>query len=348
MKSSQDFINKASSERVNSVLSFEELLKFFERNKNRRFLLTFHTIGDRDGVAASLGLSSIIKDSIVATPDYITNNAKHMLEKSGIDKEIGTVFPENIDIVVVLDANRLELLGRFRKKLKQFNGEILFIDHHSPPEHLPEGALLFNNEDYNSASSIVYEIIKAFDAKTDKSHAYALINGIVADSADFQNSNAQTFMQISELLESAGMSYSEVVDNVHGPESSRIRNMILKDMFLAEVSQYRDYLLVAGEAKFQANTAAETSLRIGADAAVFWSIRKGEASLSARLRSPLDKTVGLNLGILMEEAGRILHGTGGGHPCAAGAFGKRKEGIAEARQYVINRIREGFLSERKK
>ncbi len=326
-------------------LSFEELLEFFERNKGRKFLLTFHTIGDRDGVAAALGLSAMLNDSVVATPDYITNNAKHMIGKADSDARIGSKFPEGVEAVVILDANRLELMGKFERRLRQFKGEILFIDHHSPPDRIPRNASLFNREDYNSASSIVYDVLKAGGAGIDRSRACMLINGIVADSADFQNSSAHTFMQISELLDSAGMLYSEVVENVHGAQSPEIRDMVLKDMFSANVAQYGNYLLVSGEAKFQANTAAETTLRMGADAAVFWSVRKGEASVSARLRSPLDKKLSINLGVMLGEAGRMLRGTGGGHPCAAGAFGKKKANIEEARQYVINGIMKGFLSE---
>jgi nanoRNase/pAp phosphatase (c-di-AMP/oligoRNAs hydrolase) len=332
---------------VTGVLSFDGVLDFFDRNRGSRFLLTFHTIGDRDGVAAALGLSEMLNDSVVATPDFITNNAKHMLEKAGYNARIGSRFPNDAETAVILDANRMELMGEFERKLKRFSGEVLFIDHHSPPKAIPKNASLFNSEEYNSASSIVYDILKSGGVKVSASAARVLVNGIVADSADFQNSSARTFMQISELLDSAGMLYSEVVENVHGAQSPGIRDMVLKDLFSAHVAQYGNYLLVTGEAQFQANTAAETALRVGADAAVFWSVRKSEASVSARLRSPLDKKLSINLGAVLGEAGKILQGTGGGHPCAAGAFGRKKAGILDAGNYVINSIKKGFLSEGK-
>ncbi len=331
-------------------ISFERLLEFFERNKEKRFLFTFHSIGDRDGLASAMGLSQIVPNSVIRTPDYITNNAKRMLEKSGYSNKIESNFPDDIDIVVIADANRFELMGKFEKRLLAFKGEMLFIDHHAPPDEPEYGnkISIFNSEDYNSASSIICEIMKAKKVVISRQTAYALINGIVADSADFQNSNPLAFGQISELLGVTHMLYSEVVDNVHGAASATIRNRIMKDLFGSKTEVCGSYMLIMGEAQFQANTAAESALSIGADASVFWSAKEKEVSISARLRSPLDKELSLNLGKVLEQAGRIIHGTGGGHPCAAGAYGKKNEDVNRATQYVIDRIKERFISERKR
>lgn len=330
---------------MSGFLSFEELLEFFDRNRGKRYLLTFHTVGDRDGVGAAIALSQMLPNSVIATPDFITNNAKRMVEQSGYKGDILSRIPGDIDVVVVLDANRLEILGKFRKQLLKFSGQILFIDHHGLPEDPEYGnrTSIFNSEAYNSASSIVCDILNAKRVKIGKEAAFVLINGIVADSADFQNSNALAFQQISQLLGITGLLYSEIISNSHAASSANIRNRIMRDLFSSKIEVCGEYLIISGEAQFQANTAAETALRMGADASLFWSIRDKEVSMSGRLRSPLDRELSINLGALLDEAGHTIGGTGGGHPCAAGAYGKKKEGLDGAVRHVIDGIKKGFL-----
>ncbi len=327
---------------MDAFLGFSDLESFLLKNKDAKTAITFHSIGDRDAVASAISLSQIFSDSRVIMPDFITNNAKHMLEHSGHGGRIGTALPGGIELVVVVDANRLELLGNLEQELFDFDGDILFIDHHSLPSNTGYGGriFIFNDEQYNSASSIVYEVLKRNSVKIQKPIAYMLINGIVADSAEFQNSNPLVFKQISELLEISDLRYSEVVETSHGPAAPELRNKILRDVFGASTEVCGKYLLAYGSADFQANTAAETALRIGADASVFWSLHEKEVSFAGRLKSPLDKELGLHLGKIMEDAGKIIEGTGGGHPCAAGAYGKKTGAAAAARDQILKSVRE--------
>ena len=53
----------------------------------------------------------------------------------------------------------------------------------------------------------------------------------------------------------------------------------------------------------------------------------------------LDKKLGIHLGSLMQEAGSMLEGNGGGHPCAAGAYGPAKDNINIAANRILNSIR---------
>ncbi len=330
-------------------LSYSDLLEFLWKSKEKNILLTFHSIGDRDGVASAVGLSQLFPKSVIMAPDYITNNAKKMLQDAAYDIEIDSVFPEGIDLVIVSDANRFEIMGRFEEKLMNFSGEVLFIDHHALPEQPEYGNKIrvFNSEEYNSASSIVCDVLKSSGTRISKQTAQILISGIVSDSADFQNSNPLMFRQISELLEVSGKIYTEIVSTEHMAASPDIRSRIMKDLFSARIDECGRYLLLYGEAKFQANTSAEIALRIGADASVFWSLKEKEVTISARLRSPLDKELSINLGRIMNEVGDIINGTGGGHPCAAGAYGKKIANLDAAVQNIIDHIKNGFTSEKK-
>ncbi len=328
-------------------LNLNELSEYILKNKDRRVTLTFHSIGDRDGVAAAVALSQMFTHAEVVTPDFITNNAKHMVEHSGYTGRIGGGLSKFTELVVIVDANRLELLGKMGEHLVDFRGEILFIDHHSLAGYPDYGGKvrICNDELYNSASSIVYELLKMNKIPLKREIAYMLINGIVSDSANFQNSSPQTFRQISELLEGAGLDYPDVIDNTHGSASAEIRNRIMKDLFSAATEVCGNYVIVYGPAQFQANTAAETALSLGADASLFWSMHDGEVSFSGRLRAPLDKKLSIHLGKIMAMVGPMISGTGGGHPCAAGAYGKKSSAAEEAKQYILKAIREKFGSE---
>jgi nanoRNase/pAp phosphatase (c-di-AMP/oligoRNAs hydrolase) len=68
-----------------------------------------------------------------------------------------------------------------------------------------------------------------------------------------------------------------------------------------------------------------------------------EVSFSARMRPPLDRKLHLHLGVLMQSLAKIINGTGGGHPCAAGAYGpltsKGREFEDKFRERILDLIR---------
>ena len=103
---------------------------------------------------------------------------------------------------------------------------------------------------------------------------------------------------------------------------------------------YIYHIIIYGRCAERANVAADTALRLDADVSVFWTASKVEASISARLRAPLDKELGINLGTVMQEMGKIVGGNGGGHACAAGAYGPKRESAQEAGEEAVRRIKE--------
>lgn len=61
------------------AIGFDELCDLLKEYRDKRVVLTFHTIGDRDAVGSAVALSTFFPRSEVVTPDFITNNAKRML-----------------------------------------------------------------------------------------------------------------------------------------------------------------------------------------------------------------------------------------------------------------------------
>jgi nanoRNase/pAp phosphatase (c-di-AMP/oligoRNAs hydrolase) len=324
-------------------ITFLELCNTLKESRNKKVVLTFHTIGDRDGVGSATALSEYFTNASVATPDFITTNARRMLEYLGLSDKVKSNYPDDADMIIVMDANNLFALGKHEKMFENFKGELLFIDHHAPQERLPESAMVFNDESYNSTASIVYEVMKNLNFGITKEIAILLLNGITADSADLQNSSPQTFMQISELLETSKMEFSFFSEYYHRGIPAKNKYKVINDLQEASAEIVGDFILIHGHATEHANIAADTAMQMDADATLFWAVSNVEASISARLRSPLDKELSIHLGIMMKEIGGMLGGNGGGHACAAGAYGPRREAAEEAANRAVELIR-GKLS----
>ncbi len=322
------------------LLDFEAVCRVVREAKGKKAMLSFHSVGDRDGVGSAIALSACFDDSVVVTPDFITGNAKRMLLQAGYGRKIGHSFPSGTEIVVITDANNLGVMGGMGEAIRRFRGMVLFIDHHAiAGEGLPENFALFNSEEFNSASSIVYEIMKRNREKVSGSAALLLLNGIIADSADFQNATPLTFRQVGELLELAHVDYSEILEYFHTKVSADERYRLMKEVFSARTEVLNGYILTYGTCSRNASLAAETAISFGADASVFWVADKREGRLSARLRAPLDKKLSVHLGRLMQDVGRSLGGNGGGHPCAAGAYGPSPENAEAAAQKIVGFLR---------
>ncbi len=323
--------------------SFDRICNIISELRNKKAAFTFHTVGDRDGVGSAIALSKCFSDAVVVTPDFITNNAKRMLKQAKFKGQLLDKLPWDREVVIVTDANNLDALGGMKRELLSREADLIFIDHHAVKDYtLGKSIIVFNDENYNSASSIVYEILKRNGEKVDEEAAMLLLNGIIADSSDFQNATALTFKQVAELLEIADTSYSEIVEYFHQDVQVKDRYALMKDLFGAKIEVVGDYILMHGKAGGAANLAAETAINFGADGSVFWSERKEEVTVSARLRSPLDRRLGMHLGRMMQETGRSILGSGGGHPCAAGAYGPGKENLEGAVKALIDAMRERF------
>ena len=324
------------------AIAFDELCNQLKTYKDKRVVLTFHTIGDRDAVGSAVALSKYFSNAKIVAPDFITNNARRMLAYINCSDRITTNFPEVVDLVIVLDANNLFALGRLGDRLFPSLAKILFIDHHALHEDVTIEASAFNDESYNSTSSIVYETMKKIGASIGKNEAFLVLNGIIADSADMQNSSPQTFRQVAELLEIAKTDFSFFSEYFHENIPLENRYQVIKDITASKADVVGKYIIVYGRAAVHANVAADTALKLKADASVFWVTSNTEASVSARLRPPLDKKLLMHLGVIMQDIGVLIGGSGGGHACAAGAYGIKREASEIAGMATVKRIKQKF------
>lgn len=303
-------------------LSFDALEFIVKENKDKKVLITFHSMGDTDAVSSAIALMDHFTNARVATPDFVTPNASRILKKLGFDSQVITnKFDESAELVIMTDVNNFEDCGPFRYKLEGFKENILIIDHHLPKEIQENNVHVFNDEGYNSTCSIVYELLKRLKAKMSETSCGILLSGILSDSADLKNAGSKTFVQIGELLGVVGMDYPTFLDSMGHVADVHGRAMTLNDLVHSHVDLYGDVLIMHGRAHAHANIAADYAIKIGADVGFFYAESEREMSFSARLRPPLDKKFGVHLGLLMKTIAKKLNGNGGGHPCAAGAYG---------------------------
>jgi nanoRNase/pAp phosphatase (c-di-AMP/oligoRNAs hydrolase) len=189
--------------------------------------------------------------------------------------------------------------------------------------------LAFNDESYNSTASIVYELLKPMGVMITKATAELLTLGILSDSAEFRNATCKTFVQVGELLNIANLDYASLLPIMHHMASVASREESIKDLLGAKTNVVAGLLFVSGTAKGHANQSADDAIKIGADMALFHSVGRHEIAFSARLRPPLDKELHLHLGQVMKRIASTIGGSGGGHPCAAGAYGTSLSGADE-------------------
>ena len=307
-------------------IDLASLTKIVEDSRDKKTVITFHSIADTDAVSSAFALKGFFSNATIATPDFITGNSKRILEKLEFDPDtITTSFDDTAQLVILLDVNNFEDCGAFRSKLENFQGEILIIDHHTPNSIKNNNVMMFNNESYNSAASIVYKVLKSTDFVINKNIANLLTTGIISDSAELRNAFPETFVQIGELLERSKMDYQSMLLEMHHVASPHSRAEFISDLFKCRVSIVENLLILSGSTQMHANKTADDAIRIGADAALFYSVKENEISFSGRLRPPLDKTRGINLGKIMKSLAPIIDGQGGGHPCAAGAYGPKTQ-----------------------
>ncbi|MDE1860247.1 MAG: DHH family phosphoesterase [Candidatus Micrarchaeota archaeon] len=323
-------------------LDLKELAKLLESYRNKRIVVTTHSMADSDGIASALILSRYLRGATVVAPKVITRNAMRMLKAAGYSREISTTAPSRADLIVMVDTNTMSSLDHLGKYVKRSKAPKLVIDHHVYPRYDIPNASIFDSEDYNSTSSIIFELCGLLQIPLDRKDAMLLLYGIIADSADLQNATPQTFAQLSSLLSVAGISYQKVYASIAEHAAPDVRYLAIMDLLNSKVELENGYVIMYGKTNGHANAIAERALKMGADAAVFLSESASEASISARMRAPLDKELSLHLGRIMQDVAPMIGGTGGGHPCAAGAYGPVREHAPDALDAAVEGIRRGM------
>ncbi len=322
-----------------STINLEDLVKYILDLKESNVAVTFHSMGDTDAISSAIAFLHICPNAIILNPDRLTNNALRIKNTLGFSdtnpQDIKNI--NQFDAIVLLDVNNTKNCGKLSNQLESFKGDIFVIDHHMPKDE-NASFIIFDQETYNSTASIMFEILKYSDTNITSNLARILAMGLISDSAEFKNATPQTFSQLGELFKIGNTDYISLMEQVAhiSPASERIKTVY--DIKNANVVNLNGLLFIHGYVHAYANLAAESAMRIGADVSLFCSLSNNEVSFSARLRPNLDKKYSIHLGGLLNELSSNINGTGGGHPCAAGAYGSNSSGAENFISKFIARI----------
>lgn len=314
-------------------VGFDRLVREITECAGKRTMLTFHSIGDTDSISSAFALREVLPNASMHSPDRLTSNAVRLLKKLGFEeKDVKGGFLKEAEAVILLDVNNFDGCGEFAGKLRAFKGKIIVIDHHLLNEDLGN-AIEFSDESYNSTASIAYDILKEVHAAVDAKLAKLLVMGILSDSAEFKNTTPETFAQLGELLGIAKTDYISLITETGHISPAEEREKTIADVMNARIMVKEGLLFLYGRCHAHANLAADSAIRIGADVSLFYSLGR-EVSFSARLRPTLDRRYGIHLGRIMDRLASLIDGTGGGHPCAAGAYGSRDNAMEFTERFL--------------
>jgi bifunctional oligoribonuclease and PAP phosphatase NrnA len=326
---------------MKNLSDIESLKQTILQYRDKRVMITFHSVGDADALSSAFLVARFFPNHIIVTPDRITSNARRMLHNSGENPEaISNSFDKSAELIVMVDVNNFEGCEPLTSQLEKTSSTILIIDHHSPTTIEKENVLSFNDESHNSAASIVMDLLESARLQINSNEARMLLTGIISDSAEFKNSTPKTFMQVGKLLQIGKTTYPSIVEQMFIEPDPKSRAESAEDLFSSRMEVKSGLLFMYGRSKGPANIPADHAIRIGADVSIFINESASEVSISSRLRPPLDRKYGIHLGKVMRSLAPLIKGTGGGHPCAAGAYGGFKDGGPKFLDEFIHRILE--------
>jgi nanoRNase/pAp phosphatase (c-di-AMP/oligoRNAs hydrolase) len=322
----------------------QSMLNFLKSAKEKRVAILIHSLPDLDAVGSSSALSSFFKKSKVISPDMPTTKARKLLSITGQKISVGGKLKS--DVLIILDTNSYDLLGELAEEVRNFNGSKAVIDHHSiHPDSIKAEHILIDNS-YTSTSELIYEILKKLGLDVSERSAVSLLCGMIDDSAGFRNARKKTFSYIAELLGKTRMDYSEILRVVETDVDVSQRIALLTACRRADVERVGNYIIAKSVVGSFEAKAAEMLLNVGADFSFVGCKGKREARISARMKGYLYNEFGINLASdVMEKVGKTLKGSGGGHPCAAGANGPYLNGFEDAMEECVKITKE--LLERK-
>lgn len=317
--------------------TLSEVKRFLHKIGNRKTLITFHSLGDLDAVCSAIALKKSLKNATVASPGRVNSEAKRFL--AFINESIpllSTVNASGFDVLIVLDTNSPSLLPQAAGLSID-----LIIDHHSvhPGSLTSRYALVDNNA--SSTCELLFSLLEKIDKKT----ALCLLVGIISDSAHFKSANQNTFSVVSELIPKTGLSYDRILSIINVPADISQRIALFNACKRMKTIRKGEVLIARSISSFE-SYAASAFIELGADFSFVGHKGKDDARISARMRPEFSDKI--DLPKIMNEAGKIIGGDGGGHPCAAGATGKYPDRINEALdrcvEMVLARLKEhGFI-----
>lgn len=296
------------------------MLDFIKSLRSKKVLLLLHSLADVDSLGSAFALKIYFRNAKIITPDTVTSKSKKLLRF--LNSQLDQAGELDFDATIILDTSSYQMLSDFSKRIKEFKGEIGVIDHHSVHEDAIKANHLLIDNNSSSTCEIIYSLLKELNQTIDEKTAICLLLGMIHDSGHFQSASKKTFKYMAELLEKTKLEYADIAEIISTELDISERIALLKACQRAEITRVGNFLIAKSIVDSFEAAAADALIALGADFAFVGGKGKDEARISGRMRNELAKEHGINLATnIMFYVGKILGGSGGGHPVAAGANG---------------------------
>ena len=308
-------------------MNFTEVATVLDEVHARFVILLCHHNADPDAVCSAFAFQSLLSKcrpnltSEIGTGQGISRLSRHILKHIPIIVNLHPVV-EKADVVILLDTNTIQQLGRLTERVANTTSPIIVIDHHAAhPQTDQIAKLCITNEEASSTCEMVYNFYKQLKIEPDLNVAKALFIGITFDTRHFVLANASTFKTISELCD-IGVNPQEELSALSLPMDFSERVARVKASRRAKLIKIGNWIIALSHVSAYQASAARALVDLGAHMAAVAGQKNEKVEISMRCTRDFNQITGIHLGRnIAKPLGVFVHGMGGGHASAAGVNG---------------------------
>jgi phosphoesterase RecJ-like protein len=308
-------------------MTFTDIAKILDEAHARFVLLLCHHNADPDAVCSAYAFQSLLVKHMpnltveIGTGQGISRLSKHILKRIPISVNVQPDV-EKADVIVLLDTNTTQQLGRLAEKVGKTAAPVIVIDHHAAhPQTEKIAKLCITNEKTSSTCEMVYNFYKQLNLKPGLNEAKALFLGITFDTRHFVLAKASTFKTISELSD-IGVNPQEELSSLALPMDFSERVARIKACRRAKLIKVENWIIALSHVSAYQASAARALIDLGAHMAAVAGQKNDKIEISLRCTRDFNQVTGIHLGRdIAKPLGEYLDGMGGGHATAAGING---------------------------
>ncbi len=214
-------------------------------DKNNSFLLTSHVNPDADAIGSEIALYQILKKlgkkAYIINHSEIPDNLLFLDDDKAVEKYDSAMHDEiinSVDVIFILDLNRLNRTVSMEKILRQQNKTMICIDHHQEPEEFTKHH--FGGIEYSSTGAILYRMNKDLNlVQLDKDIAIPIYAAVLTDTGGFryERTAPKTHLMAAELL-SVGVDPNYISEMIY--DRSKLSKLKLLSAILNTVDLIED------------------------------------------------------------------------------------------------------------
>ena len=327
-------------------MPFTDIAKILHEAHARFVLLLCHHNADPDAVCSAYAVQSLLMKHMptltveIGTGQGISRLSKHILKRIPISVNLQPDV-EKADVIVLLDTNTTQQLGRLAERVVKTTAPIIVIDHHAAhPQTELIAKLCITNEEASSTCEMVYDFYKQLKLKPGLNEAKALFLGITFDTRHFVLAKASTFKTVSELSD-IGVNPQEELSSLALPMDFSERVARIKACRRAKLIKVKNWIIALSNVSAYQASAARALIDLGAHMAAVAGQKNNKIEISMRCTRDFNQVTGIHLGRdIAKPLGEYLNGMGGGHATAAGinGVGQVEKGLKRCLRLVKEKL----------